>query len=257
MKKVNYDDVAGRYDERAAKGYLTQAKPALRRLARQIQIRDVLDLGCGTGRSLAWLDDTPGCRRFGLDFSAGMLARAARFNPDYRLVHASAPEPPFRDASFDLVTIVLALHHFPRQAQVVRQAFCLLRPGGALAVLNLDPRRVRHWPIYDFFEGTYQFDLTRFPSVAEQEEMLRDAGFERVQAPLAERVVEEVTGDAIFDEYWLRKESCSQLILLTDDEYRAGLEKIRQAVEATRTAGEEAVFKTDFESWLCHGFKPQ
>jgi len=254
---VNYDAVAATYDRRTHGGYLEGITAALQKLARQVKAGRVLDLGCGTGRSLRGLADSrqPGPQCYGLDFSAGMLAQACRFDPAYRLVQASAPWPPFAPASFDLVYCVHAFHHFPQQTQVVRAAYRLLRPGGAFAIVNFDPRQCRRrWYVYDYFAGVYERDLARFPSLAAQNEMLHQAGFQQIQRALVQHITDSLVGDAVFDSYFLQKEACSQFILLSDEAYQAGLARMRAAISGAKARGEELVFHTDIKNWMCYGF---
>ncbi len=109
---------------------------------------DVLDLGCGIGRVAAAL--VPRCRSvLGLDVSAGMVAEARRRNA--ALANVRFEQTAGRDldalpgAAFDLV---LAIDSFPYIVQAghsladrhVAGAARLLRPGGALAVLNFSYR---------------------------------------------------------------------------------------------------------------------
>jgi SAM-dependent methyltransferase len=67
--------------------------------------RDSVELGCGTGYVSAWLARR-GARVIGLDNSAAQLATARglqdRFGLRFPLIHASAEQAPFADASFDL-----------------------------------------------------------------------------------------------------------------------------------------------------------
>jgi len=257
---VNYNAVAPGYNQRyQIKGYLKGAILALQALARQLKAHHLLDLGCGTGQSLqavaAGLPKNSRC--YGLDFSAGMLAQAHQLGAGFRLTQATAPWPPFSPASFDMVTCMLAFHHFPHKAQVVAAAYRLLRPGGALAIINLDPRESQaEWIIYKYFEGSYQTDLQRFPSVADQESMLRRVGFQQVSSPIVEEINEVIEGDAILDDYWLRKESSSQLILLTQEAYQAGLNRIKAELEQASARGQTAIFQTYLLNRMTHGFKP-
>ncbi|MFT8243786.1 methyltransferase domain-containing protein [Roseomonas sp. BN140053] len=108
--------------------------------------REVLDLGCGTGRVAAAL--APRCRAvLGLDVSPGMVAEARRRHAGVtglRFEWTPGTELPALDGQgFDLV---LAVDSFPylveagvAEAQVAAIA-ARLRPGGALAVLNLSYR---------------------------------------------------------------------------------------------------------------------
>lgn len=256
--RVNYDTVAGQYDRRTQGGYLSGVNQALRDLSERACARRVLDLGCGTGRSLvgpAGLVPNPVC--IGLDFSAGMLAKATAFNPAYRLVRASAPQPPFAPESFDMVYCVHAFHHFPDKERVVTSAYGLLRPGGAFAIVNFDPREGRDdWYVYRYFDGVYERDLQRFPALADKEAMLRAAGFVDVRSPVVETIEDDLTGAAVFDSYFLQKDSCSQLILLSDADYQAGLRRIRIALAEAESRSETLTFPSRILNRMCHGIKP-
>ena len=111
--------------------------------------RDVLDLGCGIGRVAAAL--APRCRSvLGLDVSPNMVAEARRRHgagrPDLRFDTAPGTDlAALGGASFDLV---LAVDSFPYIVQAggdvadrhLADAARILRPGGALAILNLSYR---------------------------------------------------------------------------------------------------------------------
>jgi SAM-dependent methyltransferase len=103
----------------------------------------VLDAGCGTGGTTAWL------RRYGEVVGVDLAAEAAPFWPGAGLRHmarGSVAALPFRGDSFTLVTCFDVLYH----RQVVDEAAALaefervLRPGGLL-LLRL--------PAYDWLQG--------------------------------------------------------------------------------------------------------
>jgi ubiquinone/menaquinone biosynthesis C-methylase UbiE len=259
-KQINYDLIAPDYDQRMRGTYLVGVTAALQNLARQVRARQILDLGCGTGRSLQGLANSlqPAPLLYGLDISAGMLVQARSLDAAYRLVHASAPYPPFAQNSFDLIFCTHAFHHFPDKFWVIRAAYALLRPGGVFAIVNFDPREggKSGWPVYEYFEGTYETDLERFPALAEQEAMLREANFQRVSSPVVQYIESRLTGEAIFESYHIRKEANSQLILLSETAYRAGLERMKARIAAAKTSGETVIFQTHLKNRMCHGFKP-
>ncbi|RAG86839.1 ubiquinone/menaquinone biosynthesis protein [Streptacidiphilus pinicola] len=101
----------------------------------------VLDLGCGTGHELAQLQ-ADGFHAVGVDLSAELLrAGRERLHADghpVRLAVADGGRLPFADASFDGCRIERVLQHVPDPAAVLREVRRVLRPGGAVAVLEPD-----------------------------------------------------------------------------------------------------------------------
>ena len=130
---------------------------ALQSLARELDAKRILEVGCGTGHWLSILQST--AQVYGLDLSLGML-RQASTQKLRRLACGQAIQLPFPDQAFDLVFCVNAIHHFGQPRVFISEARRLLRPGGALAVVGLDPHGDRDsWYVYHYFEGTYETDL--------------------------------------------------------------------------------------------------
>lgn len=108
-----------------------------------------LDLCCGTGDFLLLLADRigPEGRLVGVDFCAPMLAvaadrlRAAGGPVNARLEAGDVTSlATLADASFDLATVGFGLRNVADLDACLREAFRVLRPGGALASLDLS------WP---------------------------------------------------------------------------------------------------------------
>jgi SAM-dependent methyltransferase len=129
-----YDLLAPKFDHtpfRTSDGLLDATAAALRPLG---PFGSGLDLCCGTGAGVRVLEPLCGQPATGVDFSAGMLARARGAHPDARWVRADARALPFAGA-FDLAVSFGALGHFlpaerPALFAGVRRA---LRPGGLFA----------------------------------------------------------------------------------------------------------------------------
>jgi SAM-dependent methyltransferase len=149
-----YDLLAPKFDRtpfRTPDGVLDATADALRPL---VPFGRGLDLCCGTGAGLRVL--RPLCTRqvTGVDFSAGMLARARSAYPGAGWVRADARALPFAGA-FDLAVSFGALGHFlpaerPALFAGVHRA---LRPGGVFAfpVGALPPvTSGTHWALLGF-----------------------------------------------------------------------------------------------------------
>jgi ubiquinone/menaquinone biosynthesis C-methylase UbiE len=101
-----------------------------------------LDVGCGTGRLLAFLHDAwPGMKFTGLDLSAPYLAEARRLigkTARVRLIEGAAEKLPFEKASLDLVVSSFLMHELPETVR--RQAFTemarVVKPGGLVVIVD-------------------------------------------------------------------------------------------------------------------------
>jgi demethylmenaquinone methyltransferase / 2-methoxy-6-polyprenyl-1,4-benzoquinol methylase len=101
----------------------------------------VLDLACGTG-DLTRAARRRGYRVVGADLSAGMLAAN---HASVALVEADGSRLPFADAVFDGLACGYALRNFSDLATVLGEAARVLRPGGRLAVLEVDAPSAGVW----------------------------------------------------------------------------------------------------------------
>jgi malonyl-CoA O-methyltransferase len=115
----------------------------LRRSSLAIDGRDVLELGCGTGKNTGWLAER--ARHVtAMDFSPGMLevARSRVTLDRVTLVQHDVRERwPIDDASIDVVIGNLVLEHVSNVAPVFAEAARVLRPGGVMYCCELHPYR--------------------------------------------------------------------------------------------------------------------
>ena len=91
----------------------------------------------GTSSSLV----APFVRRvIGVDASAAMLAAAEELVPDHVDLRQGTLEAlPIGDGEVDVVLLVLVLHHVPDPARALAEAARILRPGGRLVVVDMQP----------------------------------------------------------------------------------------------------------------------
>jgi ubiquinone/menaquinone biosynthesis C-methylase UbiE len=252
---VNYDQIAPHYHARYAVGSrLPGIAAALHAIVQRIGAQAVLEVGCGTGR---WLDELrPVVRNItGLDLSRGMLAQAQQSHT--QLVCGRATQLPFPPAAFDLIFCVNALHHFGQPDVFITQARQRLRPGGALAIANMDPHRgTERWYLYDYFAGTLETDLRRFPPSGALLDWMAQAGFESVEWRVVEKIKHELAGREVFADHFLQKHGTSQLTLLSDEAYAEGRRSIERAVAQAEARGETITFDVDLSLVMITGFAP-
>jgi ubiquinone/menaquinone biosynthesis C-methylase UbiE/DNA-binding transcriptional ArsR family regulator len=123
-----------------------EVEAALQKLLPAAGLRDLLDIGTGTGRVLE-LFASQVERAVGIDLSREMLA-VARVNLERAnlrncsLRQADMYQLPLPGASFDAVVIHQVLHYAERPAQVIAEAARVLRPEGRLVVVDFAPHEL-------------------------------------------------------------------------------------------------------------------
>ena len=117
------------------------------------------DIGCGSGREVAWLDAN-GFPAVGYDASDGLLAEARARYPALSFTHAALPDlPGIATNSFDNVLCETVIMHLDRAqiAPAVARMLDIIRPGGIFylswRVTDAADMRDAHGRLYAAFDA--------------------------------------------------------------------------------------------------------
>lgn len=103
------------------------------------EVGRAVDLGCGTGRTAAWLRDR-GVRHIdGVDLTPEMLERARARGAHTTVTEADVTDTGLETAAYDLAIASLIDEHLADLAPFYREAARLVRPGGTCVVVTYHP----------------------------------------------------------------------------------------------------------------------
>jgi SAM-dependent methyltransferase len=178
--------------------------------------RRVLDVGCGTGRFLAALGER-GARVWGIDPSPEMVEQAGKRGS---AKVARAEQMPFKEGWFERAVLWLTVHLVdrPRAFDELRR---VLAPEGRVAIATFDPSHFDCFWLNELFPTLERIDRERFPSEEALSTELQDAGFDPRLIRLSQRA--SITRKAALER--IRGRYISTLELLSEEEYRAGLDQ--------------------------------
>jgi len=143
---------------------------------------EVLDIGCGTGRTLLNLNHRYGCSITGVDIRQAMLAKArlrAKRNrqiANWRL--GSAERLPFRDSQFDVV-VAESVNVFTNPERSIAEAYRVLRFAGSYVNVEMFLAA----PVNeDWFQTlTNVYGVQHLPDLAGWKRYYRNAGFSNIR----------------------------------------------------------------------------
>ncbi|MCB2183141.1 MAG: class I SAM-dependent methyltransferase [Desulfobulbaceae bacterium] len=253
VQRVSYIDAAATYEQRYKLGPHGILE-ILHFLQSQTIGQNVLEVGCGTGHWLHLLGKF--CPKlYGIDFSSSMLAQARKKQGLYSLVLGNACELPFCSNFFDFVYSIHAVQHFSSVEKFIKEAHRVLRTGGVLAVIGMDPHLRRdRWYVYDYFNDTVLRDQLRYPSTEKILRLMEENNFCRCQRSFRAGLDYDFSGKDVFRDPILHKNGTSQLSLLTDGEFSAGISKIKKVIQHAQKRGNESIFPVHIVLPTVYGF---
>jgi ubiquinone/menaquinone biosynthesis C-methylase UbiE len=184
----------------------------------------LLDLGSGTGawaRAFTdWYDDID---VVAVEPSDAMRARS--LHP--QVMAGDAEHIPLDGGSVDTVWISTVIHHVPDLAKAAREIRRVVRPGGPVLIRSAFAGRHEAITLFQYFPEAVRV-LDTFPAVPEVEASFTAAGFTTAGLEQVPQRTAASLGEAVAA---LRREAHTPLQLITDDEYSAGLTRLREAAE--------------------------
>ena len=176
-------------------------------LARQVSCSRILDLATGSGDVAFALQDglTSTVQIIGLDFCEPMLKQARKKrgrlgldSQQYQFIEGDCLDLPFKNSSFDLVTISFGLRNLADRKKGLAEIYRVLKPNGRLIVLEFTQPYWWFRPFYYFYlrlllpwfarivtgdRDAYLYlgtSISNFPNRAELGGELEEVGFENV-----------------------------------------------------------------------------
>jgi ubiquinone/menaquinone biosynthesis C-methylase UbiE len=188
-----------------------------------INIRRVLDLGCGTGRFACGLRDRFAAEVIGADPSWRMLSQAPRTRGLHYL-QAKAQAIPLSDASIDVVFISMAWHHMNDKHAAATEIRRVLGRGGSLCIRTSSLETLESCLYLRFFPEARRINEATLPSRASLQRWATQHGFVlRRQVSVAQEV------DSCPADYITRieKRGLSDLASIEDVQFSSGLAALR------------------------------
>jgi hypothetical protein len=105
----------------------------------------------------------------------------------------------------------------------------ILRPGGAVMIAGLDPHSgLDQWWVYDYFPSALPADRSRYSSAEAIRALLGANGFVGVVTAVAQHIPAAVPFERAVEMGIVDRRATSQLMVIGDDEFEAGMDRLRR-----------------------------
>lgn len=149
----------------------------------------LLDVGCGTGQTAAYIAGHYPCKVTAADINPMMLEKArqnfAGYKLDIALVRANVMDLPFHKHSFDII-LAESVTVFTNPRKTLREYYRVLKPGGIL----LEVEATALSPLTRDETGDFRrvLGIEWMPTADEWCQMFQEAGFSMVRVLLKRRM---------------------------------------------------------------------
>ncbi|MEU2616051.1 methyltransferase domain-containing protein [Micromonospora sp. NPDC007271] len=182
----------------------------------------LLDLGAGTGSwAKAFSSWFPGLEVTAVEPSAAMRERSV-YQPT---IAGDAADIPLPDASVDAAWISTVIHHVPDLAAAARELRRVLRLGALVLIRSAFAGRHGAITLFRYFPEAIRV-LDTYPSVAQVEAAFAGEGF----CTVGLEQIPQITAASLHEAAaTLRRAAHTPLQLITDEEYDAGVRRLRRS----------------------------
>ncbi len=123
----------------------------VKNLLRKRNVKRILDVGCGTGETLSFLNKLyPKAKLFGVDTSSKAV-RMSKARGHTKIFKAYASNMPFRSNYFDTILFLDVLEHIKDDQSVINEAKRVLKRGGVIIITS--PGLSFIWSDHDVNQG--------------------------------------------------------------------------------------------------------
>jgi SAM-dependent methyltransferase len=178
------------------------------RQAKSTQPLRILDLGCGTGRHLIFLEEL-GYQTYGLDISPTGLAYSRgwlqKIGHPARVLLADMTSLPYTSSSFDRIISTYVIHHntLACMRRTIKEIYRLLIPGGTTLISIPSMRGFRHDKGRQIEPGTVIPDIGQDNGIPHHYSDLKEVACEFAEFIIREiKLQEAMNDDGYLSSHW-------------------------------------------------------
>jgi ubiquinone/menaquinone biosynthesis C-methylase UbiE len=183
----------------------------------------VLEVGCGTGNYIIYIESIVGCQCWGIDVSKEMLEKAKERSKKVNFLIGRAEKLEFPEDFFDLVFSVNVIHHITARREYFKEAYRVIKAKGKVCTVTDSEWILRNrQPLTVYFPETLEVDLKRYPKIEELQQIMAQVGFKSIREKMVEHYYQ------LEDIQAYKNKVFSSLNLISEEAFQRGINRMEE-----------------------------
>jgi len=163
MSKEKHGNTPVRYNKEGSKNYIAKVlynnyKKSLHDLIPKNDINNILEIGCGKGEILNFLDRKFDFELIGIDIEREIVKEASDLYPNLIIREESGLQSSFKTSNFDLVLVLEVLEHVNEYKKIILES---KRVSKKYCIFSVPREPI--WRILNIIRGSYISDFGNTP----------------------------------------------------------------------------------------------
>ena len=194
-------------------------------------IKEILEIGCGTADYLYALSQQLRCDSYGFDNSESMINEANKKNPGLNLtindLHNSFD---YDNDFFDLVYSIDVIHYVKDINHYFEEIKKVLNKDGVVLTVTDSREDLENRTITKYFPESLEIEKKRYPSVYKIIEKMKSIGFKGIEITHTEK--EHKMSEETFQKF--KSKAFSAIRLISEESFDKGIKKIKEDMEKNK-----------------------
>lgn len=174
---------------------------------------EVLDIGCGMGSTVEYLENMYFLKSFGIDPSKILITNGKNKNPNLRVQEGRGENIPFEDKCMDAVFAECTLSLMEDLEKTIEESFRVLKNKGSFVITDVYARNPEYIHLMDKFD--FNSCMRGLHDIEKLKIQLKNNGFKIVLFKDYTDLLKELTVKIIFkygsmNIFWSKAASCSK-----------------------------------------------
>jgi cyclopropane fatty-acyl-phospholipid synthase-like methyltransferase len=188
-------------------------------------IKEILEIGCGTADYLYALTQQLKCNSYGFDNSENMISEANKKNPGLKLkINDLHKVFDYNDNFFDLVYSIDVVHYVKDLDHYFKEIKRVLNKNGVLITITDSEEDLENRTITKYFPESLEIEMKRYPGVNEIIENMKNSDFKGIEISHTEK--EYKMDEKIFQKF--KNKAFSAIRLISEESFEKGIKKVKK-----------------------------